>query len=93
MAATVENAYMQMIENLNAAHKGTLTGISNAYQAETQINTLRNYLRDTEIEEIENGSKNYQSSIYYMDLVSELEKMGDFIINISQDLEKAFVKK
>jgi phosphate:Na+ symporter len=93
MAATVENAYMQMIENLNAAHKGTLTGISNAYQAETQINTLRNYLRDTEIEGIENGSKNYQSSIYYMDLVSELEKMGDFIINISQDLEKAFVKK
>lgn len=93
MSATVENAYVQMLENLNAAHKGTLSSISNAYKAETQINTLRNYLRDTEIEGVENGSKNYQSSIFYMDLVSELEKMGDFIINISQDLEKAFAKK
>jgi phosphate:Na+ symporter len=93
MSATVENAYLQMIENLNAADKGTLNNITNAYNAETQINTLRNTLRDTEIEKIESGSKNYQCSVYYIDLVSELEKMGDYIINISQDLEKAFVKK
>jgi len=28
-----------------------------------------------------------------MDIISELEKMGDFIINISQNLEKVFVKR
>ena len=93
MAESVDKAYQKMIENLEAAHAGTLTDISNAYNAESHINTLRNYLRDTEIEAIENGSKNYQSSIYYMDTVSELEAMGDFIINISQDLERAFLKK
>lgn len=32
---------------------------------------------DTEIEEIESTRKNYQTSVYYMDIVSELEKMGD----------------
>ena len=41
-----------------------------------------------QIEEIESTRKNYQTSVYYMDIVNELEKMGDFIINISQNLEK-----
>lgn len=92
MAAAVDLAYDAMIANLNAAHKGELTEISNAYNAEDRINNLRNNLRDAEIEEIENNGKNYQTSVYYMDVVNELEKMGDFIINISQDLERAFVK-
>ena len=93
MVDAVEKAYDAMIANLNAAHKGQLEGISNAYNAEDRLNNLRNYLRDAEIEEIESNRKNYQTSVYYMDLVSELEKMGDFIINISQNLEKVFVKK
>ena len=93
MVATVEYAYDAMIANLTAAHKGELVEISNAYNAEEHINSLRNNLRDAEINDIENGGKNYQTSVYYMDIVSELEKMGDFIINISQDLHKAFLKK
>ena len=93
MVDSVEKAYDAMIDNLNAAHKGHLEGISNAYNAEDRINNLRNYLRDAEIEEIESSRKNYQTSVYYMDIVSELEKMGDFIINVSQNLEKVFVKK
>ena len=93
MADAVEKAYDAMIDNLNAAHKGQLEGISNAYNAEDRLNNLRNYLRDAEIEEIESNRKNYQTSVYYMDIVSELEKMGDFIINVSQNLEKVFVKK
>ena len=87
MIKAVDNAYDAMITNLNAAHKGNLTNISNAYDAETSINNLRNNLRDIEIDGIENNIKNYQTSVYYMDLVNEFEKMGDFIINISQDLE------
>ena len=67
---------------------GSLTEISNAYAAEDRINNLRNNLRDEEIESIENERKNYQTSVYYMDIVSEFEKMGDFMINISQSLQK-----
>ena len=93
MADYVDTAYDYMISNLNAAHNGTLDNILNAYKAEDDINALRNQLRDTEIESIESGTKNYQSSVYYMDIVSELEKMGDFLINISQDLERAFIKE
>ena len=93
MVAAVDWAYESMIENLDAAHKGELENISNAYNAEDRINNLRNYLRDAEIEALESDRKNYQTSVYYMDIVSELEKMGDFIINISQNLEKVFVKR
>ena len=90
MCDAVADAYDAMIYNLKAAHLGTLTEVTNAYNAEDRINNMRNYLRDSEIEAIESGSKDYPSSVYYMDVVNELEKMGDFIINISQDLEKAF---
>ena len=90
MVTVVDKAYGAMIDNLNAAHKGTLSGISNAYKAEESVNDLRTLLRESEIEEIEKGTKNYQTSVYYLDTVSELERMGDFIINISQALERAY---
>ena len=88
MIDLVDRAYEAMIQNLISADRGELEGIANAYAAEEHINNQRNYLRDEEIENIESGKKNYQTSVYYMDVVSELEKMGDFIINISQDLLK-----
>ena len=88
MISLVDRAYEAMITNIRASQKGGRIDISNAYNAEDRINNLRNYLRDVEIEEIESTRKNYQTSVYYMDVVNELEKMGDFIINISQALER-----
>ena len=93
MVDAVDKAYDAMIVNLEAAHKGELHDITNAYNAEDRINNLRTYLRDSEIESIDGGEKNYQTSVYYIDIVNSLERMGDFIINISQDLEKYFVTK
>ena len=93
MIAKVDSAYEVMIANLTAAHEGTLTSIANAYDAEEQINALRNELREAEIDALDNNDKNYQTSVYYIDIINELERMGDFMINISQSLEKAFVGK
>ena len=93
MADAVITAYDVMIENLNAAHKGELTDIRNAYNAEEHINTLRNNFRDAVIEDMDSGSKNYQSMVYYMDIMNSYEHMGDFMINVSQDLERAFIHK
>ena len=93
MADAVSEAYDAMIANLVAAHKGELVNIANAYNAEDRLNTLRNNYRDAVIEEIDNGGKNYQTSVYYMDILNEFERMGDFMINVSQDLERAFIRK
>jgi phosphate:Na+ symporter len=92
MIDAIHHAYEVMINNLSQAHAGTLLDISNALQTEEQINQLRNQLREAEIEDIEQNKTNYQTSVYYLDIVSELEKMGDFMINISQALERAFIK-
>ena len=91
MVEMVDSAYEVMIANLNAAHEGTLSSIANAYHAEEQINVLRNELREAEIEALEDNDKNYQTSVYYIDIINELEHMGDYMINISQSLERAFV--
>lgn len=88
MTDEVDAAYEVMITNLRLAFDGGLTDISNAYDAEDRINTMRNNLRDEEIDDVENSGKNWQTSVYYMDVVSEMEKMGDFMINVSQALHK-----
>ncbi len=92
MVDLVEDTYDVMIENLKLAFDGKLEEIANAYAAEDRINNLRNNLREEEIEQIENSQKNYQTSVYYMDILSELEKMGDFMINVSQSLYKTKIK-
>ncbi len=92
MVDLVDNAYNVMITNLNLAESADLEEISNAYAAEERINGLRDHLRDEEINSLEDNRKNYQTSVYYMDIVSELEKMGDYMINISQALYKCKLK-
>ena len=93
MADAVNATYDVMIENLIAARKGELVEISNAYNAEDRLNTLRNNLRDAMIENIDSKGDNYQTSVYFIDIINTYEQMGDFMINISQDLERAFVRK
>ena len=88
MIDLVDEAYDAMISNLKAAFERKLGEISNAYDAEERINKLRNILRDEVIESIETNTESYQASVYYMDIINELEKMGDFMINVSQDLYK-----
>ena len=90
MVNSIEEGYNVMITNLKQAADGKLEEISNAYAAEERINNLRNDLREEEINSLEDNRKNYQTSVYFMDIISELEKMGDFMINISQVLAKTY---
>jgi len=81
----VDNAYEVMISNLTRAADGKPVDLIAAQNAEVQINQMRNDLRDEEMYKME-GKGDFLTSVYYLDLISELERMGDFIINISQAL-------
>jgi len=81
MADLVQKGYDVMIENLKTEH---LRDISNAQNCEYNINECRNHLREEHIVNIESDSYNYLTGVYYMDVLSEMEKIGDFLINISQ---------
>ena len=81
----VDNAYAVMIENLKAENVTTLSE-RRAVDAELEINEMRNNLREAEVLKMERGDTNYQASVYYLDTLSEIERMGDYIINVSQAL-------
>ncbi|NLX40774.1 MAG: Na/Pi cotransporter family protein [Bacteroidales bacterium] len=85
MFDTVEHAYDVMIANLISAADGKQVDLKSAQDAEVQINRLRNDLRDEEMYKME-GKADFLTSVYYLDLISELERMGDYIINVSQAL-------
>ena len=82
MMDLVQKGYDVMVENLT--NKKSLTDITNAENCEYNINECRNHLREEHIVNIESNSYNYLTGVYYMDVLSELEKIGDFMINISQ---------
>lgn len=83
MLDIVDDAYEAMMDNLKQPYE-ELNDITNAQNAEDAINACRNRLREEHIANIENDSYNYQTGVYYMDVIAELERIGDFIINISQ---------
>ena len=82
MMDLVQKSYDVMVENLK--NKKYLHDISNAENCEYNINECRNHLREEHIVNLESNSYNYLTGVYYMDVLSELEKIGDFMINISQ---------
>ncbi len=88
MIDTVDKAYGVMVENLDLAASSQVTDISNAYKAEDVINDTRDRLRNDGISRIELHTGNYQSLNYFLDIIAELEAMGDFMINVSQALVK-----
>lgn len=89
----VEFAYKVMIGNIQLAVDKSLTDISNAGAAEDDINDTRNMLRDECINRIEKESEKFLALNYYLDLLEELETMGDFMINVSQSLVNNFSRK
>ena len=81
MMDLVQKGYDAMVENLK---NHNLKDITNAENCEYNINECRNHLREEHIVNIESNSYNYLTGVYYVDVLSELEKIGDFLINISQ---------
>lgn len=63
------------------------------YNREREINNLRNQLRTANVANINGRHYEYQSGIYYMDIISTLEKAGDFIINVVDTIRDEFRNK
>ena len=85
MIDLLDQAYEVMIENL--AKKGSEeVSLRRAVDCEIEINNTRTTLREEEILKIEQGETTYANSVYYIDVISEIERMGDYIINVSEAL-------
>ena len=57
------------------------------YNKEREINNFRNECRTENIENVNQKKYPYKAGIFYMDIVCEAEKLGDFIVNVIDDIE------
>ncbi len=81
MFKVVGEAFDIMNDNLNAEY-GSIS-LDKAISKEREINQLRNQLRELHHEQIGEGS-NLDNALIFNDLFSQLEKIGDHIINVSE---------
>lgn len=56
--------------------------INKSYNMEHEINNYRTQLKNQNILDINSQHYGYQIGVYYMDIISECEKLGDYIINV-----------
>lgn len=78
------------LNNIEAVDNGDLMA---SYNKEREINNMRNLLRRTNVENINEHRYEYQAGIYYMDLVSDIERTGDYIINVIDTLKDIFRRR
>ncbi len=79
---------MTMLEHqLNDMESISERDLIDSYNKEREINNLRNILRSANVDNINSHHYEYQAGIYYMDIISDLEKTGDYIINVVDTLK------
>ena len=83
----VDEAMANMILVLKDIENVREAELMRSYNKEREINNYRNLLRTENIESINKKEYNYHSGIFYMDIISEAEKVGDFIVNVVEGVE------
>lgn len=56
--------------------------VNKSYNIENEINNYRNQLKNQNIIDVNNKKYDYQIGVYYMDIIAECEKLGDYIVNV-----------
>lgn len=56
--------------------------LNKSYNLEHEINNYRTQLKNQNLVDINNHLYDYQIGVYYMDIISECEKLGDYVINV-----------
>lgn len=88
----VTEAMSLMVDRLRDIENVDSAALAASYNKEREINNMRNLLRRSNVDNINEHKYEYQAGIYYMDLVGDLERTGDYIINVIDTLKEQFVR-
>lgn len=88
----VEKALSQMTESLENDEIDN-EELNRSINIENEINNFRNQLKSQNIIDVNAKKYDYQESVTYMDIVTECEKMGDYVINVVQALNDSVAQK
>ena len=69
---------IKVVDKSNSQH----VDVNKSYNIENEINNYRNQLKNQNIIDVNNKMYDYQIGVYYMDIIAECEKLGDYIVNV-----------
>ncbi len=83
MMALVDQSLQQMIVVINhAEHENRDVDVNKSFNLENEINNYRNQLKNQNILDVNNKEYDYQMGVFYMDIIAECEKLGDYVVNV-----------
>ncbi|MCQ2288881.1 MAG: Na/Pi cotransporter family protein [Muribaculaceae bacterium] len=84
----VSEAMSNMIAVLVDMDNVTNEDLMRNYDKEKEINNFRNQCRTENIENVNQKLYPYSAGIFYMDIIGEAEKLGDYIVNVIDSVDE-----
>ena len=82
MMQLVDAALTEMLKRIDLPT--TKTGIKTSLNIEHEINNYRTQLKNQNLHDVNAGLYDYQLGVFYIDFISECEKLGDYVMNVVQ---------
>lgn len=85
--ALVEQSFKEMNRNLDQSLWSVIP--AKAHEIENQINLKRNELRVKHLEDLKAKKYKHKVGVFYTDMFSLSEKIGDYVINVTEAIEES----
>ncbi len=82
MMQLVDGALAEMLGRID--QPTTKKGIKTSVNIEHEINNYRTQLKNQNLHDVNAGLYDYQLGVFYVDFISECEKLGDYVMNVVQ---------
>ena len=84
MLGMVQKAMQHMASIVEAILSGNHVDYNTSYNLENEINNYRRQLKNRNLQDVDAKLYSYQLGVFYIDFISECEKLGDYILNVVQ---------
>ena len=82
MMQLVDAALTEMLKRID--QPTTKNGVKTSLNIEHEINNYRTQLKNQNLHDVNAGLYDYQLGVFYIDFISECEKLGDYVMNVVQ---------
>lgn len=82
MLQLVEGALEEMMKRIDSPMNKT--SITTSINIEHEINNYRTQLKNQNLHDVNSGLYGYQLGVFYVDFISECEKLADYVMNVVQ---------
>ena len=82
MMQLADGALEEMLKQIDLPT--TKAGLKKSVNIEHEINNYRTQLKNQNLHDVNSGRYSYQLGVFYVDFISECEKLGDYVMNVVQ---------